>query len=177
MWTESGSEQWYSCESAFGSGFCLKDSSSPSSYAVTTSTVSAAPSGYSAPTMASDLATAFGTASSIPIPAIPTSYYPGAAQISKLSGSATVQGAAKIVGTASQATSTVEAVGASTLSATSSSASASSVASATASTLVTSTVANSASSTSVAATASTSASSKKGRKGRHGQSQGGPATC
>lgn len=185
MWTESGSKQWYSCESAYGSGFCLKNSGSHTSYAVTTTTVSSAPSGYSAAKMASDLSAAFGTASSIPIPAIPTSYYPGAAQISKLSGSATVQGVAKIVSTgsaaaavaATAASSTAEALGVSTLLATSSSVSASSVTSAPASTLATSTVADSASPTSVAASASTSASSRKGRKGRHGKSRGGPAAC
>ena len=187
MWTESGSKQWYSCESAYGSGFCLKNSASHSSYAVTTTTVSSAPAGYSAPTMAADLATAFGTAQSIPIPTIPTSYYPGATQISKLSGSATVQGAAVIVGTskaataanAAQPSSTAEALGVSTTLVTSSAASPS-VASVTASTLVTSTAADSASSTSAVASAPTNVSSKKGRKGRkggRGRSHGEPKAC
>lgn len=67
MWTESGSSQWYSCESAYGSGACLKDGDDYNSY-TTTQTVKSAPSGYSAATMASDLATAFGTESPIPIP-------------------------------------------------------------------------------------------------------------
>lgn len=85
MWTESGTSQWYSCRSAYGSGFCLK-SSGDSSYAVTTSTVKTAPTGYSAATMAGDLKTAFGTTASIPIPTIPTSFYPGATPYSALAG-------------------------------------------------------------------------------------------
>jgi rhamnogalacturonan hydrolase len=85
MWTESGSEQWYSCENAYGSGACLNDGDDYSSY-TTTQTVTSTPSGYSAATMASDLATAFGTESPIPIPAIPTSFYPGATPASALAG-------------------------------------------------------------------------------------------
>ncbi|KAK9860120.1 hypothetical protein MYU51_010413 [Penicillium brevicompactum] len=85
MWTESGSYQWYTCESAYGSGACLKDGDDYTSY-TTTQTVKSAPSGYSAATMASDLATAFGTASEIPIPTIPTSFYPGATPASALAG-------------------------------------------------------------------------------------------
>jgi rhamnogalacturonan hydrolase len=88
MWTESGSMQWYSCRSAYGSGFCLKDGLGSASYAATTTTVSAAPTGYSAPTMAADLASAFGTSVSIPIPTIPTSFYPGVTPVSKLAGAA-----------------------------------------------------------------------------------------
>ncbi|KAJ5529817.1 hypothetical protein N7527_003210 [Penicillium freii] len=85
MWTESGSSQLYNCESAYGSGACLKGGDEHTAY-TTTQTVKSAPSGYSAATMASDLATAFGTASPIPIPAIPTSFYPGATPVSALAG-------------------------------------------------------------------------------------------
>ncbi|KAF2111278.1 RGase A [Lophiotrema nucula] len=85
MWTEAGSKQMYSCRSGYGSGFCLKNSGS-ASYAATTSTVSAAPSGYSATSLGSDLKTAFGTTVSIPIPTIPASFYPGVAPYSKLAG-------------------------------------------------------------------------------------------
>ncbi|KAJ6032902.1 uncharacterized protein N7446_008805 [Penicillium canescens] len=85
MWTESGSYQVNTCESAYGSGECLKDSEDYTSY-TTTVTVKSAPTGYSAATMASDLKEAFGTASSIPIPAIPTSFYPGATPYSSLAG-------------------------------------------------------------------------------------------
>lgn len=87
MWTESGSTQWYACRSAYGSGFCLHSGSTHTSYAVSTTTVSTAPSGYSASRMAADLSTAFGTTASIPIPTIPTSFYPGATPYSTLAGS------------------------------------------------------------------------------------------
>ncbi|KAJ5778677.1 hypothetical protein N7520_001923 [Penicillium odoratum] len=91
MWTEEGDAQWYKCESAYGEGFCLESGSEDdyTSYS-TTVTATVAPSGYSAATMASDLTAAFGTASPIPIPAIPTSFYPGLTPYSALaSASAT----------------------------------------------------------------------------------------
>ncbi|PYH77362.1 RGase B [Aspergillus uvarum CBS 121591] len=84
MWTEKGSVQWYSCQSAYGSGFCLKDSDDHAAYSASTTTVSSAPSGYSATTMAGDLTAAFDTTLSIPIPTIPTSFYPGATPYSAL---------------------------------------------------------------------------------------------
>ncbi|GLI81180.1 hypothetical protein PoHVEF18_009552 [Penicillium ochrochloron] len=86
MWTESGSYQKEICNNAYGSGACLK-SGSGGSYS-TTVTVKTTPTGYSAATMAADLKTAFGTVSSIPIPTIPTSFYPGATPISALAGAA-----------------------------------------------------------------------------------------
>ncbi|KAL3432519.1 RGase A [Aspergillus tetrazonus] len=85
MWTESGDEQTYVCENAFGDGFCLADGDGTSTF-TTTLTASAAPSGYSAPSMDADLETAFGTDSEIPIPTIPTSFYPGATPYSALAG-------------------------------------------------------------------------------------------
>ncbi|KAE8376919.1 pectin lyase fold/virulence factor [Aspergillus bertholletiae] len=86
MWTEDSSRQrqWYSCRNAYGTGFCLKSGSSHVTYEATTTTVSSAPSGYSAATMAADLKTDFGSTVSIPIPTIPTSFYPGATPYSAL---------------------------------------------------------------------------------------------
>lgn len=84
MWTEEGDVQWYSCQSAYGSGFCLQSGSEYSSYEVTTTSATTAPSGYSAASMASDLTTDFGSTVSIPIPTIPTSFYPGATPYSAL---------------------------------------------------------------------------------------------
>lgn len=81
MWTEEGDYQYYSCESAYGSGYCLQDGSGDSAY-TTTTTVSAAPTGYSAASMAEDLSTDFGTTVSIPIPTLPASFFPGKAPIS-----------------------------------------------------------------------------------------------
>jgi rhamnogalacturonan hydrolase len=86
MWTETGSKQTYSCRSAYGDGFCLKGSGS-GQYAVTTTTASSAPAGYDAPTMKDDVKKSFGTTVSIPIPAIPTSFFPGVAPYSRLAGS------------------------------------------------------------------------------------------
>ncbi|KAF3395068.1 putative rhamnogalacturonase B [Talaromyces pinophilus] len=69
MWTEAGDTQWYLYESACGSRFRLN---------YTTTNTTTAPTGYSAAKMAADLKTALGTTASIPIPTIPTSFFPGA---------------------------------------------------------------------------------------------------
>ena len=82
MWSDTNAAIHYVCESAYGSGYCLKGSGS-SSY-TTTTTISSAPTGYNGPKMASDLAAGFATSASIPIPSIPTSFYPGVTPISKL---------------------------------------------------------------------------------------------
>lgn len=76
MWTETGSYEYYKCENAWGSGGCLKSGGS-SAYDIVTQTISSAPSGYSARTMPSDLASGFALTASIPIPAVPTTFYPG----------------------------------------------------------------------------------------------------
>jgi rhamnogalacturonan hydrolase len=85
VWTEESCTQWYSCESAFGEGFCLR-SASVSSYAVSTKTVSTAPTSYSAATMVADLTTAFGFTVPLPVPTILTSFFPGKTPISALLG-------------------------------------------------------------------------------------------
>jgi len=86
MWTDSGSLEYYTCRSAWGSGGCLAHGTTHTSYAVTTTTVTAAPSGYSASYMPSDLASGFAITASIPIPAIPTTFFPGAKPVSALLG-------------------------------------------------------------------------------------------
>ncbi|KAF2731885.1 rhamnogalacturonase A [Polyplosphaeria fusca] len=86
MWTESGSKQLYTCRSAYGSGMCLKGGGS-GSYAATTSTVSSGPAGYSVATMKGDVKSSFGTTVSIPVPPIPTEFFPGVAPYSRLAGS------------------------------------------------------------------------------------------
>ncbi|KAJ5392486.1 Rhamnogalacturonase A [Penicillium cosmopolitanum] len=88
MWTEEGDYQTYVCNSAYGSGECLKEESGDVTSYSTTVTVSTAPTGYSAASMDADLATAFGTDSEIPIPTIPTSFYPGATPFSALAAKA-----------------------------------------------------------------------------------------
>ena len=91
MWTETGDSQWYSCESAYTdekASYCLKSGASGASYAATTTTVTTAPTGYEAPTMPYDLSThTWGTTESIPIPTMPSSFFPGATPYSALAGS------------------------------------------------------------------------------------------
>lgn len=89
MWTEEGDKQTYVCQNAYGSGFCLQEGSGDSDYAATTSTATQAPSGYSAATMASDLTANFGSTVSIPIPTVPTSFYPGVTPVSALMAGST----------------------------------------------------------------------------------------
>jgi rhamnogalacturonan hydrolase len=92
MWTETGDEQTYRCENAFGSGFCLQDGDGSSPF-TTTLTATAAPSGFSAPRMANNLESAFGTDSEIPVPTIPTSFFPGATPYSALAGANIIESA------------------------------------------------------------------------------------
>ena len=89
MWTESGDEQTYSCRNAYGSGYCLQSGSGDDASSYSTAlTATATPSAYAAPSMPNDLSTAFGTDSPIPIPTIPTSFFPGATPYSALAGAA-----------------------------------------------------------------------------------------
>lgn len=75
MWTDSGSKVNYICQNALGSGACLKSSGSPYT---TTQAVSSAPTGYQAATMPDDLKTGFGFTVEIPVPTMPSSFFPGA---------------------------------------------------------------------------------------------------
>ncbi|EJD50847.1 hypothetical protein AURDEDRAFT_199574 [Auricularia subglabra TFB-10046 SS5] len=71
------------CESAYGTGACLRSGSSHSAY--TTSTAIAQPAGYTPPpTLAGDLTKGFPQTASIPTPTIPVTYFPGLAQITPL---------------------------------------------------------------------------------------------
>ncbi|THH06186.1 hypothetical protein EW145_g4260 [Phellinidium pouzarii] len=71
------------CESAFGVGSCLQ-SGDASSYAVTITSITE-PAGFTTPpTLTGDLSSGFSTDSSIPIPTIPSTFFPGLPQISPL---------------------------------------------------------------------------------------------
>lgn len=87
MWTDTGSTLVNTCANAYGSGGCLK-SGTGSGYSAAKTTISAKPASYSAATMPWDLADSFGTATLIPIPTIPASFYPGATPISALASAA-----------------------------------------------------------------------------------------
>ncbi|KAL3479048.1 pectin lyase fold/virulence factor [Aspergillus californicus] len=110
MWTESGDEQTYRCENAYGTGFCVQDDDEQSGY-TTTLTATSAPSAYSAPRMSSNLESSFGTASEIPIPSIPTSFYPSATPYSPLAGAASsgvgASSDAKVVATSSTSSTSI----------------------------------------------------------------------
>lgn len=82
LWTTDGDYVYWECESAFGTGACLRDGTA-SSYAISYTTISTAPA-YSASTMAADLSSAFPSTTSFSIPAIPTSFYPGVTPLSPL---------------------------------------------------------------------------------------------
>lgn len=107
MWTDTGSTLVNICANAYGTGQCLK-SGSGSGYAAVKTTVSAKPTDYSAATMPWDLADSFGTATLIPIPTIPASFYPGQTPISALAngGGAVTAAAAATTTKASSAAST-----------------------------------------------------------------------
>ncbi|KAK2595694.1 hypothetical protein N8I77_013719 [Diaporthe amygdali] len=75
MWTDSGSKVNYICQNAFGSGGCLKASGSDYT---TTAAIASAPTGYQASTMPNDLKTGFGFTVEIPVPTMPSSFFPGA---------------------------------------------------------------------------------------------------
>ncbi|QKX61808.1 uncharacterized protein TRUGW13939_08964 [Talaromyces rugulosus] len=78
MWTESGSTEYYKCADAWGQGYCLEGGSQHTAYGTTTSTVTAAPSGYSAATMPGELTAGLGITTSIAIPTVPNTFFPGA---------------------------------------------------------------------------------------------------
>jgi rhamnogalacturonan hydrolase len=84
FWTDANTAEHYLCESAYGTGYCLRANSAGTTSYTSTTTVSTAPSGYSAAKMPSDLPSGLGISVSIAIPAIPTTFYPGATPISQL---------------------------------------------------------------------------------------------
>ncbi|KAK2627152.1 hypothetical protein QTJ16_003118 [Diplocarpon rosae] len=85
MWTDTGKSVVNTCRNAYGSGGCLKGSGS-GSYPLVSQTVSTAPAGYAAAKMENDLQSDFGTDVEIPIPDIPTIFFPGTAPAVKLLG-------------------------------------------------------------------------------------------
>lgn len=82
IWTESGSYELYLCENAYGSGPCL---ASGSSYTATTTTATLTTmTGYSYTTMPGELSSGLGLTTSISIPAVPTTFFPGLTPTSAL---------------------------------------------------------------------------------------------
>lgn len=83
MWTESGSTEYYKCADAWGQGYCLHAGTQHTKYGTTTSTVTAAPSGYAAATMPGELTAGLGITTSIAIPTVPNTFFPGATPATK----------------------------------------------------------------------------------------------
>ncbi|MCJ1324566.1 hypothetical protein MMC10_001228 [Thelotrema lepadinum] len=83
FWSDTNSAIHYVCGSAYGSGYCVK-SGSGGVYSPTTTSVTSAPSGYNGAKMPNDLASGFALTASIPVPPVPTSFYPGQSPATKL---------------------------------------------------------------------------------------------
>lgn len=88
VWTDTDADSvLYVCQNAYGDGACLVSGDAAGAY-TTTQTVTSS-GDYSYTTMGNELSTGFDISSSIPIPTMPASFYPGKAPISAfLSGSA-----------------------------------------------------------------------------------------
>ncbi|KAI1851314.1 hypothetical protein JX265_000452 [Neoarthrinium moseri] len=84
VWTETGNKVLYGCQNAYGSGACLNEGSSHTAY-TTTQTITAS-SGGSYSTMASELTAGLGLSTSIPVPNMPASFFPGKQPISAILG-------------------------------------------------------------------------------------------
>lgn len=85
VWTDSGDSVYYGCQNAYGTGACLQ--SGDSGTYTTTQTITTGSAAYS--TMDNELTTGWDISSSIPVPSMPASFYPGRQPISAiLSGSA-----------------------------------------------------------------------------------------
>lgn len=85
MGSEAGTTGKYVCQNAYGSGGCLKADGSHSAY-TTTQSLASLPTATAAAKMGENLATPYALSVSIPIPAIPTSFFPGRTPVSALLG-------------------------------------------------------------------------------------------
>lgn len=109
VWTDSGDSVYYGCQNAYGDGACLQ--SGDSGAYTTTQTITTGSASYS--TMDNELTTGYDISSSIPIPSMPASFYPGRQPISAiLSGSASeATGSAAVASGSSSSASVAAAAG------------------------------------------------------------------
>ncbi|KAF0318186.1 putative rhamnogalacturonase B [Colletotrichum sp. SAR11_59] len=84
IWTDAGSSIVDKCENAFGSGHCLRTGSGTYTSTATTKTVA----NYEATTMPGQITAGLGLSTSIDIPALPTTFFPGQKPKTALLGSA-----------------------------------------------------------------------------------------
>lgn len=91
MWTDKGNSITYQCQSAYGSGGCLK-SCNGGSYSSVKKSVGTAPPAYKAAKMPWDLKESPGTKQPIAMPAIPDYFFPGKKPIKALARGAASRG-------------------------------------------------------------------------------------
>ncbi|POS68801.1 murein transglycosylase [Diaporthe helianthi] len=78
VWTNSGDEVVYACQNAYGRGACLNPANTTTTRPCSsTQTVTTPAGGAPYPTMVNELPTGWNISSSIPIPTMPASFYPG----------------------------------------------------------------------------------------------------
>lgn len=82
VWTDSGDEVLYGCQNAYGQGACLNTADATTAYSSTQTITTSGDASYS--TMANELTTGWDISSSIPIPTMPASFYPGRQPISAI---------------------------------------------------------------------------------------------
>jgi rhamnogalacturonan hydrolase len=85
VWTDTGDSVLHACQNAYGRGACLNTATGAATAYSSTQTVTASAAGgagYS--TMANELTTGWDVSSSIPIPTMPASFYPGRQPISAI---------------------------------------------------------------------------------------------
>jgi rhamnogalacturonan hydrolase len=79
--TDTGGKENLICQNAYGTGACLKNGSGGT---YTTTVSISQPTGYSAPTLPDDVKSGFGFTDQIPIPSMPSSFYPGTSPLKPL---------------------------------------------------------------------------------------------
>ncbi|KAK1760071.1 pectin lyase fold/virulence factor [Echria macrotheca] len=77
VWTETGSEVKYACRNAYGHGACIKDSPGNGAYTTTMTVATMDAAKYAVTTMPGEITKGLGITTSIDIPAVPTTFYPG----------------------------------------------------------------------------------------------------
>ncbi|KAJ0109156.1 hypothetical protein J7T55_002348 [Diaporthe amygdali] len=82
VWTDSGDEVLYGCQNAYGQGACLNTADATTAYSSTQTITTSGSAAYS--TMDNELTTGYDISSSIPIPTMPASFYPGRQPISAI---------------------------------------------------------------------------------------------
>lgn len=82
VWTDSGDSVLYGCQNAYGKGACLNSADATTAYSSTQTITTSGDASYE--TMANELTTGWDISSSIPIPTMPASFYPGRQPISAI---------------------------------------------------------------------------------------------